>query len=135
MKTFWTEETVNRKADQLGVSSHDWLLRTQHRFETETGVKWSVSHQGGGYQFDPVDEGVAAMSGAAFEQVIVAACKLLPKIEFSGYVTYQQVAQASGVDLRMVMAIVKDMEKRGYALRTVNRMGKGYAFKLVEKRE
>jgi hypothetical protein len=50
-----------------------------------------------------------------------------------GYVTYVQASERSGVSLRRLIPIVKWMEKAGRARRTVNRMGKGYAFKLISR--
>ena len=132
MKTFWTEGTVNRLATLAGTRSHDWLRGKQTEFEKRFGVNWSVSHQHGGYQFSPVDEGVPVHGVEAYEQTIVRAYKEMPRPAITGYVSYWEVFEKTGMDLRVIMGVVKDMEKRGYARRTVNRMGKGFAFKIVK---
>jgi hypothetical protein len=51
--------------------------------------------------------------------------------DMAGYVTYLMASYESGISLRRLIPIVKWMEKKGMARRTVNRMGKGYAFKLM----
>ena len=132
MKNFWTEQTVNRNAGRAGFANvHEYLLAKQHEFEARTGVKWSVSHQHGGYTFDPVDEGVAIPVHVAAKVVQdVKDAYERAKETFGGYATYLDVHEASGLGLRQVMGVVRFMERVGDALRTVNRMGKAHAFKL-----
>jgi hypothetical protein len=132
MKTFWPEATVNRNSDKAGFANpQDYLSAKAKEFERDSGVKWSVSHQGGGYQFDAIDDGIPIASTVAEQDVeaIVFAYRGLEK-GFAGYVTYVQISEKTGISLRRLIPIVKWLERSQKARRTVNRMGKGYAFKL-----
>jgi hypothetical protein len=133
MKTFWTEQVVNQNADKAGfANSQEYLTAKVREFERNSGVKWSVSHGGGGYRFDPVDDGMPIANTVSDDdlEAIRFACRVIDS-GMIGYVTYLIVSEESGISLRRLMPIVKWMEKKGMARRTVNRMGKGYAFKLV----
>jgi hypothetical protein len=132
MKNFWTHETANRRAEAEGMGSADWIMAKQREFEANTGVKWSVANQQGGYMLHPIDDGVPVMHPVPRDTVqkIKAAYEAADK-DFTGYVTYLQINEDKGFDLKGLMAAIKGMEKDGLARRTVNRMGKGYAFKLV----
>ena len=128
-----TERTAIRNADKAGIRPHDWLNVRREELEKKTHVKWSISHAHGGYAFDPIDEGVSA--GPVSDEVIDSILWAHGKAEsdgFSGYVRYLSVYQEIGyLPLSMIMRAVKWLEKKGRVRRTVNRMGKGYAFKLV----
>lgn len=133
MKNFWTEAVVNRNSDKAGFSNpHEYLLAKQREFERDSGVRWSVSHGGGGYMFHPVDEGVPVASSVSDEDVkmIGWAYGRIEK-DVTGYVTYLDTSEESGIGLRRLIPIIKWMERQGRARRTVNRMGKGFAFKLA----
>jgi hypothetical protein len=70
MRTFWTEGVVGRNADKAGFQNpHEYLLAKAREFERDSGVKWSVSHQAGGYQFDAVDDGVAVASTVSDDDI------------------------------------------------------------------
>jgi putative nucleotidyltransferase with HDIG domain len=133
MRTFWTEQTVNRSYDKAGFTNpQEYLTAKQKEFEKSTGVKWSVQHVNAGYAFHPIDEGVAVANTVSDEDVaaIRRVYDELPK-DFTGYVTYLSASEKTDIGLRRLMPIVKWLEKEGKARRTVDRMGKGYAFKLV----
>jgi hypothetical protein len=130
---FWTEETVSRNADKEGIPFADWLMNKQREFEQNTGVKWSAEQIHAGYNFLPCDEGVSAMPsmGRNTEQKIQNMYETVKGDSMSGYVTYFGMWDNTSWDLKGLMAAIKYLEKQGKARRTVNRMGKGTAFKLV----
>ena len=132
MKHFWTEETVARNADAASVSSHDWLIAKQRELEADTGVRWSIVHQHAGYGFHPIDTGIMAMDAVGRDtmQKIRLAYTRAEK-DFTGYVSYLQIQEETHWDLKGLMAAVKCLERLGIARRTVDRMGKPFAFKLV----
>jgi hypothetical protein len=133
MKTFWTEQVVNQNADKAGFSNpQEYLTAKQNEFERDSGVRWSVSHGNGGYRFVPVDDGIPVANMVSDDDLgaIRIAYRAIDK-DMAGYVTYLMASYESGISLRRLIPIVKWMEKKGMARRTVNRMGKGYAFKLM----
>jgi hypothetical protein len=69
--------------------------------------------------------------GRDTEQKIRSVCETVKGDSMSGYVTYFEMWNDTSWDLKGLMAAIKYMEKQGKAHRTVNRMGKGTAFKLV----
>lgn len=132
MRRFWTDETVARKAEQAGIRPQEWVTQQEGEFEKVTEVRWSASAMAGGWQFDPVDEGVDAPDAA--DRIMVAqvseAWRESAK-DVTGYVSYWTAKEWLGtVRLMDVMKAVKWLESKGRAVRTVNRMGKGFAFKL-----
>ena len=133
MKNFWNEQTVNRNADRAGfANSHEYIRAKEKEFERDSGVKWSAEHTAGGYRFDPVDEGIPVASSVADDDLasIRYVYEQMDK-GGTGYVSYLRVSEDSGISLRRLMPIVRWMEKQGTARRTINRMGKAYAFKLI----
>jgi len=133
MRNFWTEQTVNRNADRAGFSNpQEYLLAKKREFEADSGVRWSVVHGGGGYTFHPVDEGVPVP--ADVPEGTVSSLRtgyMLSERDFGGYVTYLAAHETTDIPLFDLMGVVRWMERQGMARRTVDRMGKGYAFKLV----
>lgn len=132
-RVFWTDETVNRNSDKAGFSNpHEWCMAKQRELEKETSVKWSWYNAHGGYKFDAIDEGlpIANMVAESDLDSIRYSYKNAPK-DFTEYVDYLTIAKATNISLRRLIPIIKWMEKEGIAKRTINRMGKGYAFKLM----
>lgn len=132
MRYYWTEETVNRKADSEGIRPQEWVEARRKEFESNTGVKWGAASQHGGYAFHPIDDGMPVMHPVPRDtaQKIRIAYEAIGK-DSTGYVSYLQVYEHTGWDLKGLMAAIKGMERDGQARRTVDRMGKGYAFKLL----
>ena len=133
MKNFWIEQTVNRNSDRAGFPNpHEYIRAKEKEFERDSGVAWSASHEAGGYVFNPVDDGVpTALSVAEDDLVLIRYAYGQMAKDVTGYVSYLRVSERSGISLRRLMPMVKWMEKQGMARRTVNRMGKVYAFKLI----
>ena len=133
IRNFWTERTVNRNSDKAGfTNSQEYLNAKAKEFESNSGVKWSISPGGGGYTFHPIDEGIVIASTVADNDLnaIKYAYKTIEK-DLTGYVSYLRVSETSEISLKQLIPIVKWMEKHGVARRTVDRMGKGFAFKLT----
>jgi hypothetical protein len=135
MKTFWTEETVNKNADKNGLRQCDWLSSKRHEFEVLTGVRWSICPERGGFQFHPVDDGIKPVTHElAMDFRIIDICRHIVTGREIPYVSYLEIfKKGPDLNLRDIMEAVRDMEKRGLAMRTVDRMGKGYAFKILKK--
>lgn len=136
MKRLLKEATVNKNADKCGMQPQTWLLARQMEFEEATGVKWSFWPSGDGWHFNPIDEGVEPISDYLISSEIIGAFAgaRVNKTLLSGYATYWDVAKYLKLPLRLVMGVVKWMEKRDSefkAIRTVDRMGKGYAFRVT----
>ena len=131
MKTQWTEATVNRNADKEKLRPQEWLFKKQRQFEQAFEVQWSVCSQHGGYQFHAIDDGVAEIPSIDFADKIAGIYRDLPK-DATGYVTYLQVYEKMQSTMSVVIGVVKWMERQGMARRTVDRMGKGFAFKVIE---
>lgn len=131
MNTFWTDRTAERNATKVGLRPAEWMELQRKAYERMTGVKWSWYTAGGGYQMNPVDEGMSVSEpGTDLASEVEVAYAKAEKDAF-GYVTYMAVSMAGGPRLKELMGAVRWMEKRGKASRTVDRMGKGYAFKLT----
>jgi hypothetical protein len=130
VKTFWTEATVNKNADKEKLRPQKWICWKRAEFELATGVQWSACSQHGGYQFHAVDDGVAEIASIEFADRIAGVYRDLPK-DVTGYVTYMQVYEKMQSTMSVVMGVVKGMERSGMAVRTVDRMGKGFAFKVI----
>jgi len=136
MKTFWTEATVHQNMKRLGFQNpQEYTLSIQTKLESSTGVKWSICRSNGGYAFHPIDEGISARDSVSDKDVtlIREAYEELPK-DHTGYVNYQRMSEKADMRLSRLIPIIKWMEKNGMALRTVDRMGKGYAFKLLAEK-
>ena len=131
MNTFWTDRTVNRNADKAGIRPVEWVDMQRKQYEKMTGVKWSWYTAHGGYQIDPVDDGIPVSEVGMDIVAEVMDAYIATEKDAFGYVSYMQVTHKSGLRLDDIMRAVKWMEKQGEARRTVNRMGKGYAFKIV----
>jgi len=131
MKHFWTDNTIRMKASEEGISPHEWILQKEKSLGETYDMKWSASPGGGGYSFYPIDDGVEPIASPQYAEKIVRAYWELPKPEVIGYVTYLQVWSAMNTSMKIIMGVVKWMEKQGFARRTVDRMGKVYAFKLT----
>lgn len=132
MKNFWTESTVNRNADRAGFPNPEaYLTAKEKEFERDSGVKWSASHGGGGYTFHPVDEGIPVANSVSPEDLELIRYAYKKMVAEFPYVTYLAIHEKTGISLKRLMSIVKWMEKNGQARRTVNRMGKVHAFKLL----
>jgi hypothetical protein len=131
---FWTEETVSRNANSEGIPFHEWVLNKQREFEKRTGVRWSAEQVHAGYNFLPTDEGIPPMPSVSpdTERKIRNVYLSLKGDGFSGYVTYFEVWEKTSWDLKGLAAAIKNLEKQGKARRTINRMGKGVCFKLVD---
>ena len=133
MKKFWTDETVGKKADKAGKRVQEWLVQKQAEMEEETGVRWSSSFVGGGWSFDPIDQGVDAPDkiDEKLVETVIEAYRRTSK-DVTGYVSYWQAYEsAKKLKLIDVIRVVRWLEEKGKAKRTVNRMGKGCAFKLT----
>lgn len=132
MKTFWSNITIQRTAAKKGMRECDWVQERRVFFEKKTGVKWSVCSGGDGIQFHPVDDFIEAIDIDVVKYAVI--CKIREAylgLAIAGdYVSYLQVSEKSGLDLKDLMGVIKGMEKKGLAHRTVDRMGKGYAFKM-----
>jgi len=130
---FWAEETVSRNAEKEGIPFHEWVSNKQKEFEQRTGVRWSAEQAHAGYNFLPTDEGIQPMSSVNpdTERKIRNAYLSLKGDSFTGYVTYFEVWEETSWDLKGLTAAIKNLEKQGKARRTINRMGKGVAFKLI----
>jgi hypothetical protein len=135
MKTFWTEETINKAAAKARGLPHHWIQAKKAEFEASTGVKWSANHEHCGFKFYPCDEGIEAVSHEfGVDDLIVDTWRQITKSRPMPYVSYLDIAEwCPELNLKVIMESVKDMEKAGVALRTVDRMGKGVAFKIKDK--
>ena len=91
-----------------------------------------MTHGGGGYTFNPVDEGVPVPANVTEDAPrLLATGYGSAERDFGGYVTYLSAHEETGIPLAELMGVVKWMERKGTARRAVDRMGKGFAFKLV----
>jgi len=78
-----------------------------------------------------VDDGISA--GTVGDDVIESVLNTYKELRdgFHGYVSYFDVySEIGNIPIALIMRAVKWLERNGAALRTVNRMGKGYAFKI-----
>lgn len=137
MNRFLKQSEVNRQATRKGISVHDFLLERQKKYGKQTGVKFSADHRNDGYDFHPVDDGVCAYNNDELALKVEEIYWNHQKSQFvPQYMTYVEMWECLGksdFELVDVIGTVKWMEGKGKALRTVDRMGKGYAFKMKEK--
>ena len=133
LRTNWTQLSLDRYASHNGLANaSEAVLAICREYGKETNVKWDWVSAGGGVTVMPVDDGISPVSRDELAEDTIRDSYETVKDSVTGFASYWDVYLDNPlISLPDIMRCVRTMEKYSMARRTVNRSGKGYAFKLT----
>lgn len=132
MKTRWSTDSLYKRYGARGAS--EWVAAKRRALEARHAVPWTTYQAHGKQVFFPYLAGDTVPDECAARVDLLAerirACMPSPFESF--YVTFLQLHEKTGWNLRTIMSGAKALLRDGRATVTVGRMGRAVAIRMKE---